>query len=229
MKFLLSILMLLLTSGPLFAADAPHPFNVQDLVMMDRVSGPQPSPDGSKVAFRVSETDYAANKGVTSVWVLNLAQADAKLLKLSDGNSPHWSMDGKNIYFLSSKSGYSQLWRVAAAGGTPEQVSKYPLDINNFKLSPDGQHVLMSIDVFTDCADLACSKARLNARSKDKASGRLYTRLFIRHWDTWMDGRRSQLFIAGIDADGKLASDPVWLTRGLDGDIPSKPEGDDSE
>ena len=246
MKLLLSALALLLATGPAFATDTPHPFNARDLVMMDRVNDPQLSPDESKVAFSVRQTDYAANKGITSIWVLDLGHPDAKPLKLSEGNSPHWSADGKSIYFLLTKSGSSQLWRVNPAGGTPQQVSSYPLDINNFKLSPDNRHVLLSIDVFTDCNDLACSKARLDARAAqgrasaaedrmseaaaaDKASGRLFTRLFIRHWDTWMDGRRSQLFMASIDADGKLDGKPVWLTRGLDGDIPSKPDGDDSE
>ena len=71
------------------------------------------------------------------------------------------------------------------------------LDVNNFKLSPDGKHVLLSIDVFTDCAaTLACTKKKLDARKADKASGTVYDKLFVRHWDTWADGRRSQLFIA---------------------------------
>jgi dipeptidyl aminopeptidase/acylaminoacyl peptidase len=229
MKLLLSALALLLVAGPIFAADTPHPFDAHDLVMMDRVNDPQLSPDGTQVAFTVRETDYAANKGITSVWLLDLGQPDAKPWKLAVGSSPHWSADGKSLYFLSAKAGSTQLWRADSSGTDIQQVSSYPLDINNFKLSPDNQHILMSMDVFTDCGDLACSKARLDARAADKASGRLYTQLFIRHWDTWMDGRRSQLFIASIGVDGKLDNHPVWLTRGLDGDVPSKPEGDASE
>jgi dipeptidyl aminopeptidase/acylaminoacyl peptidase len=217
-------------AGLFFAASAfaaPHPFNVHDLVMMDRVGSPQLSPDGSKVAFTVRETDYDANKGVTSVWELDLTKSDATPQQLAPGNSPHWSADGKELYFLSSKSGSSQLWRVGD-DGFAEQVSDLPLDINNYKLSPDGRHVLMSIDVFMNCTDLACSRHRLDARAADKATGRLYTHLFFRHWDQWSDGRRSQLFMATLD-DGKLYGEPVWLTRGVDGDIPSKPFGDDSE
>ena len=229
MKLLLSALALLLATGPIFAADAPHPFDAHDLVMMDRVNDPQLSPDGSKVAFTVRETDYAANKGITSVWLLDIGLADTKPQKLAEGSSPHWSADGKYLYFLSSKTDSTQLWRADSSGGDLQQVSSYPLDINNFKISPDDKQVLMSMDVFTDSDDLACSKARLDKRAADKASGRIFTQLFIRHWDTWMDGRRSQLFIAGIGADGKLDGNPAWLTRGLDGDIPSKPEGDDSE
>ena len=229
MKSFSAVLLLFSIAVPVLAADGLHPFDAHDLVMMDRVSDPHLSPDGSLVAFTVRETDYAANKGISSIWMLDMGQGDVTPQKLAPGNSPRWSADGKYIYFLSMKSGSSQLWRVAVATGTPEQLSNYPLDVESFKLSPNGQHLLLSMDVFTDCADLACSKARLDARAANKASGRVYTRLFIRHWDTWMDGRRSQLFTATPGTDGKLVGEPLWLSHGIDGDVPSKPEGDDSE
>ncbi|MGH8401413.1 MAG: TolB family protein, partial [Gammaproteobacteria bacterium] len=193
MKALLIALCCALFASPVLAADTsqPHPFDVMDLVMMSRVNDPHLSPDGTQVAFSVRETDYAANKGATSVWTLNLKQAGAKPQKLMPGNSPRWSTDGKTLYFLSDKSGSNQLWRIAAAGGTPDQVSALPMDINNYKVSPDGHHILLSLDVFTDCDNLACTKARLDARAADKASGRIYHQLFVRHWDQWSDGRRS--------------------------------------
>ncbi|MGH8272122.1 MAG: prolyl oligopeptidase family serine peptidase, partial [Gammaproteobacteria bacterium] len=175
------------------------------------------------------ETDYAANKGITSVWVLNLNDRGAEPQKLAAGNSPSWSPDGKTLYFLSDKSGSDQLWRIAATGGAPAQVSALPLAINNYRISPDGSHVLLSMDVFTDCKDIACTRTRLDARAKDKATGRLYTHLFVRHWNQWMDGRRSQLFIAALGGDGKLEGNPIWLSKGIDGDIPSKPFGDNTE
>ncbi|HEU4592369.1 MAG TPA: hypothetical protein VFS13_15785, partial [Steroidobacteraceae bacterium] len=49
------------------------------------------------------------------------------------------------------------------------------------------------------------------------------SRLFIRHWDTWSDGRRNQLFSARFDARGQLPREPTLLTKGIDGDVPSKP------
>ncbi|MDE1984762.1 MAG: S9 family peptidase, partial [Gammaproteobacteria bacterium] len=229
MKLTFAALTLLLSIFPAWVTATPHPFNAHDLVTMDRVGDPQLSADNSAAAFTVRETDFAANKGITSVWVLHLNKPDAQPQKIMVGNSPRWSPDAKTLYFLSDKSDSTQLWSVPAAGGAPQQTSHLPLDINNYKLSPDGRHVLLSMDVFTDCNDLACTKAKLDKRAADKATGRLYTHLFVRHWNVWMDGRRSQLFIATLGSDGKLAGQPVWLTRGIDGDIPSKPEGDNSE
>ncbi|HET7651372.1 MAG TPA: S9 family peptidase [Gammaproteobacteria bacterium] len=230
MKALLSALFLAVVAVPALAAPSvqTHPFDAMDLAMMSRVGDPQLAPGGSRLAFSVRETDYAANKGITSVWTLDLGTPGAKPEKLIVGNSPRWSANGKDLYFLSAKSGSSQLWRVAP-GGAPEQISNLPVDVNNYRISPDGHHILLSLDVFTDCADLACTRARLDARAADKASGRIYRKLFVRHWDQWSDGRRSQLFMAALDGNGKVTGNPLWLTRGIDGDIPSKPEGDDTE
>ena len=216
------------------SADTPakRPFTAKDLVMLDRVSEPQLAPDGSSVAFTLRETDLAANKGLRSLWRLSLHDKDARPQRLSgkNGNSdtPRWSPDGKSLYFLSTRSGSTQVWRMDSGLGEARQVTDLPLDVNNFAIAPDGRSLALSIDVFPDCADLACSKKRLDDVAASKASGKLYDKLFIRHWDTWADGRRSQLFIAALGADGSAGA-PRWLTKGIDGDIPSKPFGDETE
>jgi dipeptidyl aminopeptidase/acylaminoacyl peptidase len=87
----------------------------------------------------------------------------------------------------------------------------------------------LSVAVFADCGDLACTKQRLADRTASKLSGVVYDSLFVRHWDTWADGTRSQLFIADLARDGTVASEPHLLTRAIDGDVPSKPDGDESE
>lgn len=234
-----ALILILPMTPPIAATDTPtsRPFTSRDLVMLDRVSDPQVSPDGKTLAFSLRETDLAANKGVRSIWRLSLQGKDAQPERLSakgsNSDTPRWSPDGKTLYFLSSRSGSTQIWRLDAGLGEARQVSDLPLDVNNFLIAPDGKRLALSIDVFTDCTDLACSKKRLDDKEATKASGTVYNRLFIRHWDSWADGRRSQLFIADLDADGRIGAAPRWITRdtngGIDGDIPSKPFGDESE
>jgi dipeptidyl aminopeptidase/acylaminoacyl peptidase len=96
-------------------------------------------------------------------------------------------------------------------------------------VSPGGDRVALSLAVFRDCADLACTKSRLDAKEKDKASGHVYDRLFVRHWDTWSDGRNSVLYSAPIDATGHVSAAPVSLSGAIDADVPSKPFGDHDE
>jgi dipeptidyl aminopeptidase/acylaminoacyl peptidase len=216
------------------AANAAHPFEVRDLANLERVSSPVLSPDGRKVVFAVRQTDYAANKGVSSLWIEDLGARDsAPPVRLTpegfNVNSPAFSPDGTTIYFLTAKSGSMQLWSQPAAGGAAKQLSNYSTDVGGYKLAPDGKSVAIALEVFTDCADLACSKKRLDDKAAGKASGVLFDKVFIRHWDTWADGRRNQLFVGNFGADGKLSGEPTKITRGIDGDVPSKPFGDTDE
>lgn len=245
MRPLFAALALALLAAPAFAADVeihtPHPFNVRDLVMMDRVSDPQLSPDGRYAAFSLRSTDYAANKGTNAIYVLDLdgGRGSQPLKLVEQAGSARWSADGHSLYYVAAAGGVAQLWRVDLAAGdkgldlsshaAAVQVSHGPLDINDYKLSPDGKSVLLSYEVYTDCPDLACTKERIDGRAKDKATGTLYTKLFVRHWDAWANGRRNQLYIGRFDASGQLPVEPVLLSRGIDGDVPSKPFGDESE
>jgi dipeptidyl aminopeptidase/acylaminoacyl peptidase len=216
------------------AAAQVKTLDVRDLANFERVSAPALTQDGRKLAFAVRATDFDANKGVTSIYMEDLFARDAAPpVRFSpegmNVNSPAFSPDGKTLYFLSAKSGSMQLWTQPVAGGEAVRISDYPVDVNAYKVSPDGGRVLVSMDVFADCKDLACSKQRLDETGARKASGMIFDRTFIRHWDTWADQRRSQLFVAAIAADGKLEAAPVLVTRGIDGDVPSKPFGDAEE
>jgi dipeptidyl aminopeptidase/acylaminoacyl peptidase len=227
-------LLLSLLVPALFAAQAQaaKPFDVRDLVTLDRVSAPTLSPNSRRLVVAVREADYAANKASTGLWMEDLYARDmAPPVRFTpegmNVNSPSFSPGGEYVYFLSAKSGSQQLWRQAVILDKPEQVTDYPLDVGSYKLSPDGQSVALSFEVFPDCADLACTKKKLD--NKPTASGQLYDKLFVRHWDTWADGRRNQLFVARFGEDGKASGEPVRISAGIDGDVPSKPFGDAGE
>jgi acylaminoacyl-peptidase len=217
-----------------------RPFTPQDLVNLDRVSGPRVSPDGSRAVFDVRSTDYAANKGVHSIWVVCTECSTPTPVKLAasagGASSPSWAPDGRAIYFLSSRSGSAQVWRVDTAAngafGTPVQVTKLPLDVGAYRVAPDGRTLVVSQAVFPDCetpsaSALACTKARQDAKAKQKTTGVLYDHLFVRHWDEWADGTRNHLFALPLGAHG--AGAPVALMPHFDGDCPTKPFGGDED
>ena len=215
------------------AMAAPRGFTVEDLVKMERVGSPALSPDATRVVYTVRSTNMDKNRGNTQLWMLDLRAPKAAPVRLTQADAsstdPEWSPNGDAVYFLSARSGSSQVWRLPLAGGEAAKVTDLPLDVDNFRLSPQGDRLALSLAVFRDCADLACTKSRLDAKAKDKASGKLYDKLFVRHWDTWADGRNNVLYSAPIDASGKVSAQPVSLSGSLDGDVPSKPFGDRDE
>jgi Tol biopolymer transport system component len=81
--------------------------------MLDRVSEPRLAPDGRSLAFTLRETDFEGNRGVKSIWKLDLADKAAHPQRLtaagSDAWSARWSPDGRILYFLSNRSGSDQV------------------------------------------------------------------------------------------------------------------------
>ena len=220
----------LLATAALAGAAQARPLTARDLVMLDRVSDPHLSPDGRVVAYDVRSTDWAANKGVHSIWTVCTNCQTPGAVRITNASNPRWSPDGGSIYFLSARSGSDQVWRVAAVGSAaPVQVTHLPLDIGSFRVAPNGRTLVVSMAVFPDCETPACTRQRLDARKADKASGTLYTKLFVRHWDEWEDGTRNHLFALHLGDDGAVHGDPVPLMAHFDGDAPTKPFGGDDD
>jgi dipeptidyl aminopeptidase/acylaminoacyl peptidase len=209
-----------LVSFSAHAADT-HPFGVHDMWAMKRISDPQVSPDGKWVLFTLRTNDLEANKGRTDLWVVGSDGGVTRQLTshpAADAGG-RWSADGKWIFFTSTRSGSSQVWKLAFDGGEAIQVTKFPVDASNVVVSPDGKGIAFTAEVFPGMS-IEESAQKLADRAANKATGRAYDALFIRHWDTWADGRRSHVFV--MPAAGES---PVDVMKAMDADSPSKPFG----
>ncbi len=208
------------------AGPETHAFSVHDMVAMDRITDPRVSPDGRSIVFVLRETDLEANRGRTDLWLVDASGGEARRLTThpADDSDPRWSPDGEFVYFLSSRSGSSQVWTLPVHGGEARPVTDLPLDVGNLVLSRDGKLLAFTMEMFPDCETPACTKQRLDEIAGRKHSARVYESLFVRHWDTWKDGRRSHLFV--MPAGG---GQPVDVMAGWDADVPSKPFGGPEE
>ena len=214
------------TDSPSVIGGQTHPFGVRDLLAMDRISDPQASADGKWVVFVVRQTDLEANCGRNDLWLAATRSTGLRRLTSdpkSDTN-PRWSPDSCTVWFLSDRSGSSQVWRIALDGGEAQQVTREPLDVGNLLISPDGRSIAYTMEVFPDRKTVQATKDRLDEQAKSKCSGRIYERLFVRHWDTWEDGRRSHLFVRPVEG-----GEAVDVMRGMDADTPSAPYGGPEE
>ena len=121
---------------------------------MDRAGDGMIRQDGAAVAFnrgafRFTRKGYRGNSS-EDVWVQDLktkaftrlTDTDRKAVKthVQDVN-PMWGADGQ-IYFVSERDGFFNVWKVAPAGGAPAQVTSFRHDGVQFaSMSPDGKTI----------------------------------------------------------------------------------------
>ncbi len=204
---------------------ATHPFSADDMLAMQRVSEAQVSPDGTRVAFTLRTTDLAANRGRRDVYLAPLDGGELRRLTSSEADDwqPCWGPGGRVLYFLSTRSGAAQVWRLALDGGEAEQLTRLARDVEAFAVTPDGHALVLAVGVLPGRTPDE-TKAALDEREHAQATGRLYDHLFVRHWDTWMDGTRSHLLAYDL-ATGQTRD----LMGTMDADSPSKPFGGPEE
>jgi dipeptidyl aminopeptidase/acylaminoacyl peptidase len=209
------------SGGMVSASEESHRFSVHDMLAMERVSDAQVSPDGKLIVFTVRTTDMEENKGSTDLWLVGSEGKGRRRLTSHQGGdfNPRWSADGGSVWFISDRSESSQVWRIRVDGGEAQQVTDEKLDVGNLVVSPKGEFIAFTMEVFAG-SSVEKTKTKLDEIEASKVSGLIYERLFIRHWDTWKDGRRSHVFV--IPVGGGQAVD---VMKDMDADTPSKPFG----
>ena len=218
------------------ALDRPHPFGVHDMLRMERLGEPHPSPDGQWVVFTVRSWDADANATTTNLWLM--ASDGSKLRQLTSGKgqantSPTWAPDSRTIAFVSGRAGTRQIWTIAIDGGEGQPLSSFPVDVDNLQWSPQGSHIAFSAEVYPD-SDFTQTAKREKEKSDNPVKATKFDRLFIRHWDTWADGKRSHIFVLPVKADEnsrrwQASGEPIDLMKGVDADCPTKPFGGPEE
>jgi TolB protein len=99
---------------------------------------PSFSPDGRQLVLTLGGID-----GNLDIHVLDLSTRQTRRLTTHRAidTEGSWSPDGRYIYFTSDRSGGPQVYRVAAAGGTPERVTFEGSYNARPRLSPDGKRL----------------------------------------------------------------------------------------
>ncbi len=218
MKTLLAASLLAIAAAS--APAAARQLTIEDVTMLSRIGAPALSADGRWLVWAQRETDLAADRGRFDLWRLDLTKPGAPPAKLAadpqvDENDPQ--IVGTTVYF----SAEDAIWSVPVTGGTPRRLTDFKGGFNGFKVAPTGDRLVVWADRRPGAPSL---EPPMDKKAADAGSGRTYDRLFVRHWDSWADGNRSQLFVLPLGAGGARGNG-VAITGGLVGDTPSKPFG----
>lgn len=237
------LLAILIMTPPADAADKPRPMTLDDLFKLKRVADPQISPDGKQVVYQVTEiTDVAANKKHTHLW---LADADGKSPPraiTSSGKAdthPRWSPDGTKILFESTRGGTGQLYVLDLKnGGEAKQLTTISTGAGTAIWSRDGSHIAFMSAVYPEFSELAFADSDAKNKEKEEAieknvvKAKTFTKLFYRHWDSYVGDKRNHLFV--MTAEGKDCHDvtpgdrdafPTSMTFNVGDDFTFSPDG----
>ncbi|OWK44425.1 S9 family peptidase [Fimbriiglobus ruber] len=219
-----------------------RPMAIDDLFKFKRIAEPQVSPNGKLVVYQVSTVDLEANKSSTALWLAATdGTAEPKPLTNPNGKSdrhPRWSPDGKKILFESTRSGSQQLWVIALDGGEAAKITEVSTGAGTGLWSPDGTHVAFVSAVYPEFSELPFAesdkknKEKLEAVEKSPVKARVFTRLFFRHWDSYVEDKRQHLFVCkGDGADvrdvtpGDRDAYPTSSTFSVGDDFTFTPDG----
>ena len=126
------------------AAAEKRPPSVDELVALKSAGGPRISPDGTRVAYTVTETDLKQDAFVTHIWLIDVAAGREVQLTRGEKSSsnPEWSPDERWLAFTSSRIGdKSQVFLIRPDGGEAVQVTKSESGVGGFAWSSDGSMI----------------------------------------------------------------------------------------
>ena len=130
------------------------------------------SPDGESIVFDM----------LGDIYSLSIAGGDA--VPVTSGRAwdqtPRFSPDGRHVYFVSDRKGYKNIWRVALADNSLQQVTRADSDVRGGpNWSHDGSHLLAGV------GDAETRNSEVALQSIDPISGSMTA--IEQHDGPWID------------------------------------------
>ena len=148
-NFYLALVILLFIS-PLHA-QTKRGFLPEDFYQLKDVADANISPDGSRVAYTVTEVSADHSRNVTHIWLVKTEGGEPKRLTKDDADetTPRWSPDGKLLAFHKQDA----LWTINPDAGEPNRITRvartnffFTKAGESFTWSPDSKQIAFISD-----------------------------------------------------------------------------------
>ncbi len=203
---------------------------LEDFWSLKTVVDPQPSPNGSSVAYVVGNYDEQHNKAHSAIWLASLKGGQTRQLTSGESNDmqPRWSPDGSQLAFVSTRhEGKPQIFVMQVDGGEARRLTTVDDGATTPLWAPDGRSLCYSSAPETEMQKVPQETAWLEAHADvDKKSARLrrQSQLISRFDARGYIDRRSHLFLLNLDepeAEARQltsgdydAAQPAWSPDG---------------
>src|SRR2546421_11173279 len=158
------------------------------------ISDLQFSPDGSRLAFVVTEPARGERRA-RHIWIYENQSGAIRQFTFSAKSEflPRWSPDGKQLAFLSDRDEQQQVYAMRADGGEASALTKGKRGVKNFAWSPNGKQIAFLAPDAKTAAEEKKEKDKDDAHVADK------------------DDKHARLWLLTIDTgEAKALTEPKW-------------------
>ncbi|KAI1382212.1 dipeptidyl peptidase [Hypoxylon crocopeplum] len=210
-------------------------FTPEVLLSAPRRSAAVPNSTGTLALFTVSQYSFESHSKSYAIKVLDInTRQSTQLLDDSAYTEPTWVSETEFIFL---KSGDSTTSLMAADATKPDsdpyEISSFNAPISNIKAKDIGNGTV----AFTCTAATTSLGKMYNAAddTKPQSTAKVYTSLFVRHWDSYVSKNKQGLFFGALkkeEDDGTFKLQDPGLVNALAGsrlECPVPPFGDASD
>ncbi len=128
-----------------FSLSSQDIWSPKESMKIKSISQTDISYDGKMVAYVVREPvmDDEKSEYLSQIWLTNVDSKEniQYTFNLKSSSSPKFSPDGKNLAFLSSRSGKNQIWIISTSGGEARRLTEEEKGVRSIKWSPNGRNI----------------------------------------------------------------------------------------
>ena len=216
MKRIACFLVLLLSTGFAPAQEAAHrAMQIDDLFRFKRLERSANQPGRQMGRLRRRHGRSRGQQVVNNLW---LASTDPKGPAAAPAHGQHQKRPPsalvarrQDILFESNRSGSSQLWVIDLGGGEARQLTT----ISHRRLRPASGRPTASTIAFVSAVYPEYSDKPFKEKptpstrnaceeiEKNPVKAKVFTRLFFRHWDAYVEDKRQHLFVMAVEEAAK--------------------------
>jgi dipeptidyl aminopeptidase/acylaminoacyl peptidase len=187
-----------------------------------QVAAPRVAPDGERVAFVRKVPDDEESYRAT-VHVVPVGGSEPRRFTVDEGvdAEPRFSPSGDRLAFTSTRGAdddRQQLWVLPTDGGEARQVTDVVGGVSGIEWGPDGERIAFTQQVTAEDREDERDLSVPDGYEPEAPDPRVHDRTVYRAFQTYLDGRRSHVYVVDLDGDDvarltdgdRDAQSPTW-------------------